>query len=67
MKGTVKNNRRNARGSFVPTKVMGVRAELDFWERAERVATAQGRTRNALIVEATEEYCDKVERGGWRD
>lgn len=57
--GRVRNSVRNKRGSFVATKVVGVRAEEEFWEMAERVAVAEGKTRNGLIVELVSEYCEK--------
>ena len=57
--GRVKNSVRNKRGSFVATKVVGVRAEDSFWEMAERVAFAEGKTRNGLIVDVVSEYCEK--------
>lgn len=57
--GRVKNSVRNKRGSFVATKVVGVRAEDTFWEMAERVAFAEGKTRNGLIVDVVSEYCEK--------
>lgn len=57
--GKVKNSVRNKRGSFVATKVVGVRADEAFWEKTERVAAAEGKTRNGLIVDIVSEYCEK--------
>lgn len=60
----IRNSKRNARGSFVPTTVRGVRAEDSFWEMVDGVAKAKGKTRNGLIVEAVEDYCKKAKGGG---
>lgn len=59
----VKNSVRNKRGSFVATKVVGVRAEETFWEMTDKVAEAEGKTRNGLIVDIVSEYCEKGGNG----
>ena len=58
-----KNSVRNKRGSFVATKVVGVRAEETFWATVDRVAEAEGKTRNGLIVGVVSEYCEKGGEG----
>jgi hypothetical protein len=52
--------RRNKRNSFVPTKVIGVRAECVLWDKIDKTAGALGTTRNDLVVSAVNWYCDFV-------
>ena len=63
MERAVKNSVRNARGSFTPTCVKGIRAENSFWEMVDGEAKRRGMTRNGLIVAVMTEYC-KGEKGG---
>ena len=56
------NYRRNARNSFVPTKTIAVRADVNFWARLENAAKECGLSRNGLIVKILTEYMDG--RGG---
>lgn len=56
MKSCVKK-KRNKRNSFVETKVIGLRAELSFWEMCERKAISENTTRNNLIISVMSEYC----------
>ena len=44
----------------MPTKVVGVRADCDFWKNCEEIATKQNTTRNDLIVSIVSDYCEKV-------
>lgn len=59
----IRNRTRNVRGSFVPTTVRGVRAEDSFWEMVDGVARSEGKTRNGLILDVLEEYCEKATGG----
>ena len=63
MERAVKNSVRNARWSFTPTCVKGIRAEDSFWEMVDGEAKRRGMTRNGLIVAVVTEYC-KGEKGG---
>ena len=63
MKRAVKNSVRNARGSFTPTTVRGVRGEDEFWRMVDGEAERCGLTRNGLIVAVLTEYC-KGKGGG---
>ena len=57
---TMKNKRvRNKRNSFIPTKVVGVRAENSFWELCASTAERENTTRNDLIVSVVRDYCEK--------
>lgn len=50
----------NKRGSFIPTKVRGVRAELSWWEVCDYVATNLDKSNtNEMIVRVVAEYCKK--------
>ena len=55
----IENNKklRNARNSFIPTSVKGIRAENAFWDKCDKIAKQEGKTRNELIVIAVCEYC----------
>lgn len=57
----VVNNKRvrNKRNSFVPTKVIGIRAECLFWEMCDKVAYEENTTRNDLVVRAVSQYIEK--------
>lgn len=57
----IKNNRicKNARNSFVPTEVKGVRAEKEFWEKCDKVAKVENTSRNELIVRVADKYCNR--------
>ena len=58
------NNKRprNKRNSFIPSKVIGVRAECELWDRCDKVAIILNTTRNDVIVKAVIEYIkDKEE------
>ena len=48
---------RNKRNSCVETKVIGVRAELSFWEMCDKKAKSENTTRNNLIISVMSEYC----------
>lgn len=63
MEKAVKNSVRNARGSFTPTCVKGIRAEDSFWEMVDGEAKRRGMTRNGLIVSVVAEYCSKAKGG----
>lgn len=56
----VQNNRvvRNRRNSFVPTKVIGIRAEVEFWEKIKEQAKKENIKRNELVVRVLTEYCE---------
>jgi predicted DNA-binding ribbon-helix-helix protein len=51
-----KNLVRNKPNSFVPTRVIGIRAEQFFWESVEEVAMRQNLSRNGLIIKVMSEY-----------
>lgn len=53
-----KNYKRNKRNSFVPTKTLGVRAEVSFWDRVTEVAKSEGLARNGFIIKILTEYMD---------
>lgn len=42
------------------TKVKGVRANKEFWEKLQQVAKIKGVTSNSIVVSATNKYCNKV-------
>lgn len=42
------------------TKVKGVRAPQDFWDKLKKVANHKGVSVNSIIVNATNKYCNKV-------
>lgn len=52
------NRIRRKSGTVPPSKVWGVRADVDFWEKAESAAKREGISRNALIVKAVQQYID---------
>lgn len=52
---------RNKRNSFVPTKTIGVRAEVEFWDKVSGIAKSEGLARNGFIIKVLTEYID--ERG----
>lgn len=45
-----KNYVRNERGSFVETRVVGVRADEEVWKLVDEAAKKAGMTRNGFIV-----------------
>ena len=51
-----KNYVRNKPRTYVPTRVVGVRAEDEFWELVEKVAKREGLTRNGLVVKVMMGY-----------
>ena len=51
-----KNYMRNKPNSFVPTRVVGIRAEELFWESVEEVARREGISRNGLIIKVMSDY-----------
>ena len=51
-----RNYVRNKPRTYVPTKVVGVRAEDEFWELVEKAAKIEGLTRNGLIVKVMMGY-----------
>lgn len=53
------NRIRRKRGTVPPSKVWGVRADEDFWEKAESAAKREGISRNALIVKAVTLYLER--------
>lgn len=55
----IENGRKvnNARNSFIPTKVRGVRAELFWWDMCESAAKLENTNTNELIVRVVAEYC----------
>ena len=54
----VKNYKRNKRNSFVPTKTVCIRAEVEFLERLTEVAKSEGLARNGFIIKILTEYMD---------
>jgi hypothetical protein len=42
------------------TKVKGVRASYDFWDKLQKTAKLKGVTMNSIIVNATNKYCNRV-------
>lgn len=52
---------RNKRNSFIPTKTVGVRAEVEFWDKVAVVAKEEGLARNGFIIKVVTEYMN--ERG----
>ena len=54
--GKRKNYMRNKPKSFVPTRVVGIRAEEAFWEIVEEVAHRDGISRNGLIIKVMSDY-----------
>jgi predicted DNA-binding ribbon-helix-helix protein len=42
------------------TRVKGVRASDEFWEKLQKVAKLKGITMNSIVVNATNKYCNKV-------
>lgn len=65
LKVKIVNNRkiRNTRNTFIPTSVKGIRAENTFWEKLDKVAKKEGKTRNELIVVAVSKYCEGRRNG----
>lgn len=53
----MKKKQRNKRNSFVETKVVGVRADLSFWDMCDNKAKSENTTRNNLIVSVMCDYC----------
>jgi predicted DNA-binding ribbon-helix-helix protein len=51
-----KNFVRNKPNTFVPSRVVGVRAEETFWDGVDAVAEKQGISRNGLIIKVMNEY-----------
>lgn len=51
-----KNYVRNKPNTFVPTRVVGIRAEEMFWDSVEEVAYRQGISRNGLIIKVMSDY-----------
>ena len=51
-----KNYVRNKPNTFVPTRVVGIRAEEIFWESVEEVAYRKGISRNGLIIKVMSDY-----------
>ena len=56
---------RNKRNSFVPTKVIGIRAECLFWELCDKVAYEEHTTRNDLVIRAVSQYIENKEAGNY--
>jgi predicted DNA-binding ribbon-helix-helix protein len=56
----IEKRKRNKRNSFIETKVVGLRAELSFWEMCEKKAKSENTTRNNLIISVVSEYCGGV-------
>lgn len=52
---------RNKRNSFIPTKTLGIRAEVSFWDRVTEAAKSEGLARNGFIIKVLTEYMN--ERG----
>lgn len=46
------------------TRVRSIRASLEFWEMAQKVANKEKTDPNKLIIKATTEYCNKREENG---
>ena len=42
------------------TKVKGVRAAPEFWEKLQKVAKIKGTNVNSIIVTTINKYCNKV-------
>ena len=42
------------------TRVKGVRANDEFWDKLKKVAKIKGITVNSIIVTTTNKYCNKV-------
>lgn len=51
-----KNYVRNKPNTFVPTRVVGIRAEEMFWDSVEEVACREGISRNGLIIKVMSDY-----------
>lgn len=56
-----KRNRiiRNIKGCGIKTKVNGIRAEEEFWDKCDIIAKKEKTNRNELIVRIVSKYCDK--------
>jgi predicted DNA-binding ribbon-helix-helix protein len=59
---TTSKKQRNKRNSFVPTKVIGVRAECAFWDLCDETARAENTTRNGLVIKAVSDYIENKKR-----
>jgi predicted DNA-binding ribbon-helix-helix protein len=44
----------------VKTKVRGIRASQDFWDKCQKVAKSKNTDVNKLIVSRINKYCNKV-------
>jgi predicted DNA-binding ribbon-helix-helix protein len=42
------------------TRVKGVRADNEFWDKLKKVAKMKGVTMNYIVVNATNKYCNRV-------
>lgn len=51
-----KNYMQHKPRSYVPTKVMGVRADEFFWDSVEEIASRENLSRNGLIIKVMSEY-----------
>ena len=59
----MKKKTRNKRNSFISTKVVGVRADLQFWDMCDKQAKKENVTRNNLIVSVMLDYCSRENNG----
>ena len=42
------------------TKVRGIRASQEFWDKLNKVAKLKGTTVNAIVLATSNKYCNKV-------
>lgn len=58
----IKKNRivTNTKGCGIKTSVKSIRAENEFWDNCERVASQENTNKNELIVRVVEKYCRKM-------
>jgi predicted DNA-binding ribbon-helix-helix protein len=42
------------------TRVRGIRAKPEFWQKCDKVAKIKGTNANSLIVTIINKHCDKV-------